>query len=158
MRHRQRHLHATIVRHLTEQLTSLGWVNAPVNFAAAPITILGYEPQAAGKTPAPNTVAISIEDQGEDEPFELGGLESCNYTLFVDIYGQNEPVGIAIADDVKDSLTHAGLPLLDFTHTPTPTDEWIEFEHVLVENIPSAATTLDKRTWRAVKATAVCFF
>ena len=161
MRHRQRHLHASIVRHLTAELTAAGWVNAPIAFGTQPVTILDYEPQEAGETPAPNTVAISIGHQGEDRPYELGGgLSVCDYTLFVDVYGINEPIGIAIADDVKDALTDEIIALRDFTSSSdgVETPGQIEFEMVVVEAIPSAATTLDKRTWRSVKATAVCYF
>lgn len=158
MRHRQRHVHATIVRHLREELIALGWVNVPVNFGTTPVTVIDYEPQQAGETPAFNTVAVSINHQGADEEYELGGLQQVDFTLFVDIYGEHEPIGVAIGDDIKDSLVK-GLPLLDFTNSPpTATDSWLEFENVLVEQIPTATTTLDKRSWRAVKATAVCFF
>jgi hypothetical protein len=57
-------------------------------------------------------------------------------------------------------LTSEVIPLRDFTTDPAGvvTDSQIEFEDVLVEQIPTATTTLDKRSWRAVKATAVCFF
>lgn len=157
MRHRQRHLHKTIVEHLRGELTDLGWFDGL--FGAPGITLIDYEPIAAGTTPAVNTVAVSIGDQFEDKADELGGgVMSCTYVLFVDVYGgpKNESVSVALADDIKDALTDVIVPLLDFTTDPAGdlTEHSIEFESVLVEVIPSAATTLDKRTWRAVKAMA----
>lgn len=159
MRHRQRHVHATIVGHVIDQMTALGWVNDPVNFATTPVTVLDYEPQQAGETPALNTVAVSIDHEGADEEYELGGLETVEYTVFIDVYAENEPIGIAISTDIKDSIKHAALSVLDFTQTPAAvTDSYMEFEHVIVETIPTATTTLDKRTWRSVKAMAVVYF
>lgn len=160
MRHRQRHLHATLVKFVREQLDELGWINAPVNFGSTPVTVIDYEPQQAGETPAYNTVAVSIGDQGEDEAYEMGGLSSCRYALFVDVYPEVEAIGVALAEDIKHMLVDRYVPLLDFNRVAggEPTDEMIELESVMVEVIPTAATTLDKRTWRAVKATAVCFF
>ena len=161
MRHRQRHLHATILGHVREALTAAGWVNAPVNFGSTPVTLLDYEPQQAGETPAFNTVAVSIGTQGPDEPFELGGgLYSCRYTVFIDVYGENEPIGVALADDIKDAISEEVIPLRDFTADPlgVDTDGEIEFEMTLVEELPTATTTLDKRSWRSVKTTAVCYF
>lgn len=161
MRHRQRHLHATVVRHIRTALTSGGWVDAPVNFGTTPVTVIDYEPQQAGETPALNTVAVSIGDQGADEEYELGGgISTCSYTLFVDIYGENEPIGVAIGDDIKDALTDTIIALRDFTTDAAgvDTEAQIEFEMVIVETVPTATSTLDKRSWRSVKATAVCFF
>jgi hypothetical protein len=161
MRHRQRHLHATVLDHIRTELAVDGWLAAPVNFAATAVTLIDYEPQEAGETPAMNTVAVSIGDQGTDEVEELGGgISSCSYTVFVDVYGENEPIGVAISDDVKQGLVNQVIPLKDFTHSAdgVETDAQVEFEMVLVEVIPSAASTLDKRSWRAVKATAVVFF
>lgn len=161
MRHRQRHLHATIVQHITDHLIETGWIDAPINFGTTRLTILDYEPQQAGETPPFNTVAISIGHQGSDDAIELGGgLYECRYTLFVDVYPINESIGVAIADDIKDSLTDYLIPLRDFSSNLAGVDveSQIEFEDVMVETIPSAATTLDKRSWRSVKATAVCYF
>jgi hypothetical protein len=165
MRFRQRHVHATIVKHISKGLGDFGWYGTlipqvPVNFGASPVVIMDYEPQQAGETPAPNTVAISIDHQGKNEAFELGGLQECEYTVFIDIYGENESIGISIADDVKDLISDESMPVLDFTSNPEGdvSDLWLEFEDVIVEKIPGGTSTVDKRSWRAVKATAVCFF
>lgn len=161
IRHRQRHLHATVVRHVREALSTGGWLTPPVNFGTVPITILDYEPQEAGETPALNTVAISIGHQDADEPDELGGgIYSCRYVVFIDVYPTKEPIGVAIADDIKAAISEQVIPLRIFTTDPSgvEADAQIEFEDVMVEVVASAASTLDKRSWRAVKATAVVFF
>lgn len=161
MRHRQRHLHKTVVEHVRAALDDLSWFHNPAPFGTTPVTLMEYEPQQAGETPKHNTVSVSIGDEGEDEVYELGGgMHSCRYVVFVDVYGTNEPIGVAISGDVKDALTEQVIPLRDFTTDPAGvvTDAQIEFESVLVESIPTATSTLDKRSWRAVKATAVCYF
>ena len=158
MRHRQRHLHKTIVEYLRTELSALGWDDGL--FGTPPITLLDYEPQEAGVTPEYNTVAVSIGDQLEDKEWELGGLLATGYTLFVDIYPSNEPVGIALADDIKDLLSGEVIALKDYTTDPDGEDTsfQIEFQDVIVEVLASAATTLDKRQWRAVKSMAYLYW
>lgn len=161
MRHRQRHAHKTILEHLRAELSTGGWFAEAGPYQAIPVTLIDYEPVEAGQTPALNTVAVSIDHQGDDLPDELGGgLYRCDYTLFVDVYGENEPIGISIADDVKQALVDRVIPLLDYTTDPAGVDAdgQIEFEHILVEKIPTATSTIDKRSWRVVKATACCYF
>ena len=161
MRHRQRHVHRTIVDHVRANLDFGGWVTAPVNFGTSPVTVMDYQPLEAGETPAFNSVCVSMGDQGADEVVELGGgLSSCRYTVFVDVYGINEPIGVAISEDIKDCLTDEIIPVRDYTTDAVgvPTDHDIEFELVMVEKIATATTTLDKRSWRSVKTQAVVYF
>lgn len=161
MRHQERHLHQTIVKHLQAALTNLDWFEDPAPFGAEPATLIGYQPLEAGETPAYNTVAVTMGDSTASEAFELGGgLYMRSYAVFVDVYGESEPVGAAIADDIRDSLTDHLIALKDFTYTSAGevTDAQVEFESVMTERVPTATTTLDKRTWRSVKATAVVYF
>lgn len=161
MRHRERHVHATIVSHLKEALTALDWYEDPAPFGTRPITLIAYQPQEAGQTPAFNTVAVSMGDSTADEATELGGgLYVCSYPFFVDVYGASEPIGVAISNDIKDSLTDRIIALRDYTTTSlgVPTEAQLEFEYVMTEKIPTATTSLDKRSWRSVKATAVCYY
>lgn len=161
IRHRQRQVHATIVRHLRLALDADGWLTPPINFGSNPVTLLDYEPQQAGETPAYNTVAVSIGSQGSDDPFELGGgIYECRYTVFIDVYPTKEPIGVAIADDIKAAISEQVIPLRVFTQNPDgeEIEAQIEFENILIETIPSTAGLLDKRSWRSVKATATCFF
>lgn len=160
MRHRERHVHETIVQHVTAALEALGWFTDPAPFGTVPVEVIGYQPLEAGETPPRNTVAISMGDSTEDKPYELGGgLYVCTYPFFVDVYGSNEPIGVSIANDIKDALTEEIIPLRDYTTTSAGvvTDAQIEFELVTTEKIPTT-TTLDKRSWRSVKAMAVTYF
>lgn len=160
MRHRQRHVHASIVQFLRTNLDTDGWITPPVNFGGPSVIVLDYQPMEAGETPAYNTVAVSMGDENPDVAAELGGgLTRTEYTVFVDVVTEKVPVAVALADDIKAYLTDEIIPLRDFT-TDTAgvvTTAQIEFESVLVEVIATATTTLDKRSWRAVKATAVCY-
>lgn len=157
MRHRARHLHRTILNYVREELELLSWITedrAP--FGATPVTLIDYEPVEAGKTPAYNTVAVSLGDQTAEEEEELGGMTSVAWAVFVDIYPDSEPIGIAIAEDIRDCLNNLVIPLLDFTYEADGTDsgQQIVFEDTLVEVVPTATTTIDKRSWRSVKTTA----
>lgn len=161
MRHRQRHLHKTILEHVRTHLASVDWFDEAAPFGTVAVNLMDYEPQEAGETPPMNTVAVSIGDQGEDEPHELGGgLYRCEYVVFLDVYAASEPIGVAIADDIKDCLVDRIIPLRDYTTDAAGlvVDAQIEFEHVIVEHFPAATSTLDKRSWRSVKATACCYF
>lgn len=161
MRHRERHVHETILQHVKAGLGDLGWFADPVPFGTVAVEVVGYQPLEAGETPSYNTVAVSMGDSTADLPFELGGgLSVCNYPFFVDVYGASEPIGVAIANDIKDALTDQIIGLRDYTTTSAgvPTDAQIEFDLVMTEKIPTATTTLDKRSWRSVKATAVLYF
>jgi hypothetical protein len=160
LRHQSRHVHATILQHLQVNLDNDGWVTPPINFGGPAVTLLDYQPMEAGETPAFNTVAVSLGDQNADLDAELGGgLTATAYTLFVDVYAEKAPIAIALSDDIKGYLTHEIIALRDFTSDPAgvATDAQIEFEDVIVEVLTSATTTVDKRSWRAVKATAVCY-
>lgn len=161
MRHRQRHVHKTILEYVRTGLTAYGWMTDPAPFGGPKVTLIDYEPISAGETPEFNTVAVSIGNQGEDKPFELGaGLYETRYAMFVDVFPTNEAVGVALAEDLKDLLSEEVITLRDWTHNPAGdlTTDQIEFEYVLVEVIPTATTTVDKRSWRSVKATACLYF
>ncbi len=160
MRHRERHVLQTIVDHLRGVLTGGGWMDEPGLFGGPVVTLVDVQPVEAGVTPDPNTVAVTFGDQGEDLPEEMGdGLMTTSFTLFVDIFPTDASVGRALAGDIKDGLTDQVIPVRDYSALSAGevTDEQIEFEHVLVETIPTGATLLDKRTWRVVKAMAVTY-
>jgi hypothetical protein len=161
LRFRSRHVHESCIDHITTGLTALGWTTPPINFGTTPITVIEYQPTEAGVTVNPNTVAISMGDEPDDLPEELGaGLETCDYTLFADVYGITASMSMSIAGDIKSLLKNKIIPLRDYTldDTGTPTTNSIEFDTVIID-IPIATTTgPDKRFWRAVKATARLYF
>lgn len=161
MRHRTRHIHKTVVEHVRAVLDTNDWLESPpVNFAGLntePVTLIDYEPQYLGETPVYNTVAVSLGDEGSDDDFQLGDWgKVVRIPLFVDVYPINEPIGIAIADDLKVGLTDLVLPIKDFTTVPPgDTEGLIEMEDVMVEQLKSAV--MDKRSWRCVKAVLVVY-
>lgn len=156
MRHRERHVHKTLFEHVRTTLEDTGWLSDPVNFGAHPITLIDFEPLEAGQQIAPNTVAVSMGDQGKAVEAELGALRMLPFTLFVDVHAENESIGTALADDIRDALEDLFLPLHDWA-AGQDTEETIELESVVVEKIASTVTA-DRRTWRAVKAMAYLYY
>lgn len=160
LRFRIRHVHKTIADHIEAQMALLGWVTPPVNFDTTPMTFLEFQPDEAGKTIAPNTVAITLGDEGAAEDMEMGdGLREVAYPLFIDIYGANQSIAASIASDIKTLVEDTYLKVRDFTTNPAgvETQEQIELDKddVTVER-PAAATgaTDSRRYWRVVKTTA----
>lgn len=155
MRHRQRHVHQTLVDYVTNVLTTGGWLSTTPPLGAPKMTVLDYEPQGAGEIPPVQTVCISIGDQMSG-PFDLGGgLLQAKYYVFVDVYPSSESIGIAIAEDVADSFNEMYIPLYDYTSAPrVATGEALEMTKIMVQPVPSV-TKMDNRPWRVVKATAI---
>jgi hypothetical protein len=158
MRHRTRHVHQTLVQHVTTALGELGWTTGVINYGTTAVEVQAVEPYGEGAVqPDGNLVCVTIDDSSEDEDEELGGrLISGHYILYVDVIGVNIPLSVAIADDMRLALKNRVIPLLDFTTdmagVPAP-GSCIEFDHVDVD-IPPAASSIDKRTWRVVSAMA----
>ena len=160
LRFRVRHVHKTIADYLEAELTVLGWVNAPVNFATTPMTFLEFQPEEAGKAIAANTVSITLGDEPAAVDLEMGdGLREIAYPVFVDVYGANASIATSIASDVKTLLEDTYLQVKDFTASipGVPSNEQIELDKddVSVERPPAASGLNDfKRYWRVVKTTA----
>jgi hypothetical protein len=160
MRFRQRHVHKTLVDYVVAELTDKGWVEDPVNFGVTPVTFVTAVPEFGGTTIARNTVAITLGDEPEDRDEELGGgLISCDFVLFVDVFGEDASTAVSIASDLKDSLKHKKLPVRDYTSNPAGdvTTATLELEDVMIETPPVATTNVDKRFWRVVKAMAIYY-
>lgn len=156
MRHRTRHVHQTLVQHVTTALDELGWRTGRINYGTTPVQVQAVEPFGEGAVqPDGNLVCVTIDDSSEDEDEELGGrLISGHYILFIDVIGANIPLSVAIADDMRLAIKNRVIPLLDFTTdmdgVPAP-GSCIEFTNIDVD-IPPAASSVDKRTWRVLSA------
>lgn len=158
MRHRERHVLQTVVDHVRTILTDGGWMSESGLFGGPVVTLVDHQPIENGETPAFNTVAVTFGNQTEDLDQELGGsLTTTSYALFVDIFPTDASVGRALAGDIKAGLTSVVIPVHDYA-AGVDTDEQIEFEHVLVEVVPTGSTSLDKRTWRVVNAMATTYW
>ena len=154
MRHRTRHLHETLVQHITTRLTELGWITPPINYGTTAVQVQTIEPFGEGAVqPDGNLVAVTLGDSAEDTDEELGGaLIAGHYVLYVDVVGDSIPLSVAIADDLRLALKNHRIPLKDYTTSPTGVDHpggFIEFDSVDVD-VPPAASSVDKRTWRVV--------
>jgi hypothetical protein len=154
MRHRTRHIHQTVIQHVTDSLLAHGWINPPINYGSSPVEIQEFEPFGEGAVqPDGNLVAVTIEDSSEDTDEELGGmLISGHYMLYVDVVGETIPLSVAIADDLRVILKNRIIPVKDFTADPAGVaveGMSIEFVEVNVD-VPPAASSVDKRTWRVV--------
>lgn len=160
MRHRQRHLHKTLCEHVRGLLDAGGWFGPNVPFGAAPAVLQEMAPDDLTTMPAPDTVAVSMgTEAGVDDEEIGGGLLSCRTEFYVDVFGQDLSTAVALSSDVRDGLSRATVPLLDFSTNPAgdPTGGLIEFDEVAID-IPPVASQLDKRCWRVVTGGATVFF
>ncbi len=164
IRHFGRHLYQSVFDHIDTGLVDLGWKVAG-GFKEFPVTTQNWVPDEGQGTSQvqPNLVAVTILDEGEEVPEELGdGLVSIDVQLSVDIYGENQAVALAIAEDVKDLLRgridgyHRIIPIFDYSAVDTGgtraalTGVWAENEDVV--RIPSQRTEL-RRQWQVVRWT-----
>lgn len=156
LRHRSRHLHATIVNKVKADLTSLGWVDAPVNFNTSPVTFVDYQPDERQEAIRTNTVAVSLGDVTDDTDEELGalagGTRSAHYPVFIDVYMAEQAIAQAICDDIRDIFDCAIFQLVNQI-TGTDANEQIEIELVLGPDRPQGAASADpfKRNWRVMR-------
>lgn len=164
LRFKTRHVAATLVDYVRDQLTELGWVNPPVNFGTAPIIFQDMTPDEAGVPIAPNTVCVTLGDEPANTEEELGGaLLSIAYPLFVDVYGTKQSIAVSIACDVKAILFSKAIPLYNYAAEPRVKVDgaYIEFEEVEGPMRPpvSLAAGADdfRRYWRVVRAEAVTY-
>jgi hypothetical protein len=164
IRFKHRVIHQALYRLIEDGLTDLGWVTPPVNFATTPLTFVDYQPDERGRAIAANTIAITTGDEGEDSGEELGwdfgGLQSVSIPVFVDIYGEEQAISVAIASDVKSILKNYNAPLLSYDNTDTGAQ--LTIETVLGPERPLAAASAGgenfKRYWRVVKGMTVTYF
>lgn len=166
IRHKQRHIHRTLVDMVRGVLVDGGWVNPPVIFGATSVTIVDVQPEERGLDVAVNTVAITMGDEGPQDDEELGassgGLVSVQIPVFIDIYGEQQAISTAIASDIKDAFTNRTITLLDWSQNPpTPVDGvQIELTDVAGPERPQAAVGITgfKRHWRVVKAMTTTYY
>jgi hypothetical protein len=156
LRHRSRHLRATIFHKVQTNLVTLGWVNAPINFGSAPVTVVDYQPDERNEAVKTNTVAVSLGDVVNDADEELGaqagGLRSAFYPVFVDVYMAEQALSDAICDDIRDIFDAAIFPLVDQIDG-TDSGERIEIEEVIGPDRPTGLNAADpfKRYWRVMR-------
>lgn len=157
LRHRSRHLRATLYNKTRTDLDTLGWITPPVNFGTNPITVIDYQPDERGEIITDNTVSVSIGDVTNDQDEELGaavgGLRSAWYPIFIDVYMATQALTDAVCDDIRDSYDNQTIPLIDQI-TGQPSDLTIEIEEVIGPDRPVIGIgTIEafKRNWRIMR-------
>lgn len=156
LRHRSRHLRATIYNKVKSDLTALGWVNVPVNFDTNPVTVIDYQPDERNEAIKSNTVAVSLGDVVNDKDEELGaeagGLRSGFYPVFVDVFMAEQALADAICDDLRDMFDCAIFPLVNQI-TQIDSGEKIEIESCMGPDRPGTLNAGDpfKRYWRVMR-------
>lgn len=163
LRHRSRHIHATLYNHLRNELTALGWITPPVNFGTEPVTLVDYQPEERGERIEHNTVAVSLGDIPADQEEELGartgGLLSGLYPVFIDVYMADQPLSVAICDDIRDVFQMAYLSVIDQV-TGDPSDYVMDIEEVHGPERPNAQIGAEqfKRYWRIMRLSARVYY
>lgn len=163
LRHRSRHIHATVYNHLRTELGLIGWINPPINFGTEAVTLVDYQPEERGERIERNTVAVSLGDVPADREEELGartgGLLSGLYPVFIDVYMADQPLSVAICDDIRDIFQMAYLPVVDQV-TGDPSDYVIDVEEVLGPQRPNAQIGAEqfKRYWRIMRLAARVYY
>lgn len=160
IRHFGRHLYQSVFDHVDQALADLGWKD-PGGFKENVVRTQNYVPEEGQGTSQlqPNLVAVTMLEEGEETPEEMGDVRvSLDVVFTVDIYGENQAVALAIAEDVKDVLRgrlerRRIIPVYDYSTTPAPT----LLDGVLAENedvvrLPSQRTEL-RRQWQVVRWT-----
>lgn len=163
IRHRSRHLRATLFNKLRDDLDALGWISAPINFGTDPVTLVDYQPDERDEPIAKNTVAITIGDTLNDSDEELGaadgGLRSGWCPVFLDVYMAEQALTDAMCDDIRDIFDSQVFPLINQI-TGAESAEQIEVEEVLGPDKPGAIHGADqfKRYWRVMRLGVRLFY
>lgn len=168
MRFRTRHVHKTVADYIEGMMFDLGWGdaslplshpnNADVPFQARPITWVEVQPDENGDDVAPNTVAITLGNETNDDLLQMGGgLYEVEIPLFIDIYGENQAIALSIAGDIKSIINYdLHIPVKDYTNGDPGVDttEVIEFDLVHGPERPTASIGSPdfRKFWRVVKS------
>lgn len=133
---RDRLIHDSLYNYIKDGLTAIGWMDTARKIS--PVTLVPVMKDWEEEL-APNTITISPSN-AMDEQWELGSFGTKNTTTFwIDVYGQNEALGLQISGDIRDILRGkftslgfggAELPVMDYTQA-TPTQIfYCDIEHV----------------------------
>lgn len=164
LRFHQRHIHKTVANYVEVGLTSLGWVNPPINFGTTPLSFMETQPEDEGVEVKENTVAISVGNEQVDMLEELGGgLYSVRLPLFFDVFTERSSLSVSVASDIKDLVTRGkAIYVKDWTDpaNPVQVSELLYFEDVVGPEKPEVASvsTNFRRHWRIVKAMAKVYY
>lgn len=160
LRHSSRHVHATVLNHVKQQLDALGWLDAATTPFGAPVVNLIDKPLVDGDQirdeARPGSVFVTLGTEPTPDEEELGGpLAMQQVPIFFDVFADANAHAIALACDIRDILRGriGGKRVLDVVDQVTgdPAPGW-QLEFTEVERV-----TPDQRFalhWQAVKVTA----
>lgn len=158
IRHASRHVQGSISSMLVEFLAD--WTGPTPPYGAKPFEVLLRQPQASDlQAVEVNTIFIGFGDETATLDRELGGgLLLREHVLFVDVFAENQSIGLAVASDVKDRLEGllGGSTYLRPTHQGTglPLPGYVgQFE-----DVERDAGTGAKVAWQKVAATFALTF
>ena len=161
-RFKLRNAHATIANFVTTELAALGWVTAPINFSATPVTVIDFQPDERGIEILKNTVAVSIGDVDDDTDEELGaatgGLWSLYVPTFVDVYMEKQSLSVAICDDIRDIFFNQETNLINQATGVAVTGATIQFDQVIGPHGPTGAPNDFRRYWRIMRIGSRIFY
>lgn len=133
---RGRLIKESFYRMLDTALDDLGWYEEDSWFQPVQLRAVAVSDQ---EEITPNVIAIA-DDDDTDEEIEMGSnLSEFRTTYFVDVYGENNAVGLHIARDIRDLIKgrmpsidrdSPSMPVLDYSQA-TPTELFtVDFENV----------------------------
>lgn len=169
LRHSSRHIHQTVFKYVTDQLTVLGWMSTdptvrPFGATSTPVLVqdvIPRESEARAGLKA-GTVAVTLGRDPVSVDEELGsGFSSIAYPFFVDCFETTPGVALSLATDIRDIFmgqlptSVRVLPVLDFSSSSAgvAVDGWnLEFDDI--ERLPSP----DLDSWHIVHVTATLYY
>ena len=163
VRFRSRALRATFFNRTVAELTTRGWITAPINFGADPISCIDYEPQERNEIITTNTVAVSLGDVVDDTDEELGalvgGLRSAFYPVFLDVYMATQAEADAVCDDLRDAYDGHMFWLVDPV-TGLDSNQAIEIEEIFGPDKPAGGAAINQfqQFWRVMRIGARLYY
>ncbi|GAB3863339.1 hypothetical protein GCM10028801_30730 [Nocardioides maradonensis] len=164
LRHSSRHVHATVLNHVKDQLDTLGWLSAGTTPFGAPALTLIDKPLVDGdqirQEARPGSVFVTLGTEPDPEDQELGGpLSMQQIPIFFDVFMDANGLAVAAACDIRDILRGriGGKRVLDVIDQTTgdPAPGW-QLEFTEVERVaPDQRFALH---WQAVKTTCEVTF
>jgi hypothetical protein len=159
MRFLQRNVRETVAQHVKTSLTSLGWVDEPVNFGAEPVVFREVDRQAVEGI-VPTTVSIWVPDEGPDRLAELGGpLYKATIGVVMDVYASKQSIAVAVASDIKALFRDRTIPLYDFSVSTPVQGGVIELDSAYIDRPNVRANAIEfAGVWRVVRAFTTVYF
>lgn len=138
-----------------DSLTSLGWLGSSLTLSDYPVTLVAEQIDPQTEI-TPNKVGISTEDIRSFN-IEMGSnLEQYNWSVYIDIFAEDEPTGIHLSGDIYDiiagkmeSINRTG-PVLDVYDYFTDGEPYLfscQLENLQLERVREWDKQFNKYWW-----------